>query len=99
MAMSRVFYILLALTVALAGLAFHVRNSQEIVLDYVLGTVAVELSWVVVAAVIIGAALGMLGMTSSVFKLRRELWRLKRQHDQSNRELSSLKAIALKDGG
>ncbi|MGR8918065.1 MAG: LapA family protein [Gammaproteobacteria bacterium] len=96
--MSRVLYLTFAILVALAGLAFHVRNRQEITLDYFAGALDVELSWLVVASLVLGVILGVLGMTSSLLRLKREVRRLSRQHELASRELSSLRAVALKDG-
>lgn len=94
---ARVLYLLLAALVALVGLAFHVRNKQTIVLDYFAGTVTVELSLVVVGALVLGTLLGALVMVSSVFRLKTEVRRLKRRQLIAGRELASLRAISAKD--
>ncbi|MEQ8661490.1 MAG: LapA family protein [Gammaproteobacteria bacterium] len=97
--MSRVLYLTLAILVALAGFAFHVRNNQPITLDYVGGTIDLELSWIMVATLLIGVALGVLGMSTSLLRARREARRLARRNEQAERELDSLRAVALKDAG
>lgn len=95
--MARVLYLAIAGLVALAGLAFHIRNKQDIVLDYFAGTVKVELSLVVVGALVLGVALGALVMSSSVLRLKTEVRRLKRRQQITGRELASLRAITAKD--
>jgi len=95
--MSRVLYLAVAIIVALAGLALHVRNDTFVIVDYVLGTVEMSLSWVIVAALVSGALLGILGMTSSVLRLRYANGRLARRNEQIEREIANLRALTLKD--
>ena len=95
--MTRLIYLLIAVLVALTGLAFHIRNKQDIVLDYFAGTVTVELSLVVVASLVLGVVLGALLMASSVLRLKAEIRRLKRRQQIAGRELASLRAISAKD--
>lgn len=95
--MARVLYLAIAGLVALAGLAFHIRNKQDIVLDYFAGTVTLELSLVVVAALVLGVVLGAVVMSSSLLRLKTELRRLKRRQQIAARELASLRAISAKD--
>lgn len=95
--MARALYLSIAVLVALAGLAFHIRNKQDIVLDYFAGTVTVELSLVVVGALVLGVALGALVMSSAVLRLKNEVRRLKRRQVIAGRELASLRAITAKD--
>lgn len=96
-AVARVLYLAIAGLVALAGLAFHIRNKQDIVLDYFAGTVEVELSLVVVAALVLGVVLGAVVMSSTVLGLKTEVRRLKRRQHIAGRELASLRAITAKD--
>lgn len=95
--MTRLIYLLIAVLVALAGLAFHIRNKQDIVLDYFAGTVTIELSLVVVASLVLGVLLGVLVTASSVLRLKAEIRRLKRRQQIAGRELASLRAISAKD--
>lgn len=95
--MTRLIYLLIAVLVALTGLAFHIRNKQDIALDYFAGTVTVELSLVVVASLVLGVLLGALVMASSVLRLKTEIRRLKRRQQIAGRELASLRAISAKD--
>ena len=95
--MARVLYLILAVVVAGAGLAFDVRNKQIIEVDYFIGRAALEVSSIAVAALLIGVVLGVIAMTSIVFGLRRELRRAKRGQRLVQRELEGLRATALKD--
>ena len=95
--MARLLYMAIAVLVAVGGLAFYLRNKQSIVLDYIAGKVEVELSLVVVAALVLGVALGVIAMLSVVLGLKNEVRRLKRRQQIAGRELQSLRVIAAKD--
>ena len=95
--MARVLYLAIAVLVALSGLAFHLRNKQDIALDYFAGTVTVELSLVVVGSLVLGVALGALVMSSTLLRQTAEIRRLKRRQLIAGRELASLRAISAKD--
>ena len=97
--MARVLYLTMAILVALGGFAFHVRNSQEVIVNFVVTAVNVQLSWALVAALVVGAALGLLTMTGRLVRLQAELRRLKRRDERSQREVASLRALSLKDAG
>ena len=56
-----------------------------------------SLSWVIVAALVGGALLGVLGMTSNVLRLRYANGRLARRNAQIEREIANLRALACKD--
>lgn len=95
--MTRVLYLAFALLVALAGLAFHVRNDTPVTLDYVAGSVEISLSWVLVGALVCGVFLGVLAMSASLLRIRLENRRLARRGEQIEREAANLRALALKD--
>ena len=97
--MARVLYLAFAILIAIGGLAFYVRNDQEILLNYFVGSVTVELSLVVVGALALGALLGVLAMTATVLGLKREIMRLTRRNQAAGRELASLRAVTFKDAG
>lgn len=95
----RIFYIVFALLVAVAGLAFHARNNQPISLDFFAAQIRVDLSWVVVATLSLGAVLGIFAMSAKVVALKARVRRLEQAREQASRELTSLRAVALKDAG
>lgn len=63
--------LLTALVALIAGLAFHSRNHQPVPLDLYVTRVDLPLSWIVVAALAVGAALGMLAMLPGLLRGRR----------------------------
>ena len=97
--MSRILYMAFAMIIGVAGLAFHVRNNQPITLDYFAGDIALDLSWIVVACVVIGVALGATAMGVTVIRLRHELRGMNRRCEKAEREVSSLRDMKLKDVG
>lgn len=95
--MTRVLYLTFAILVALIGLALHVRNDVMVEVDYLFGTIDITLSWVLVAALVVGAIVGVLGMMSTVLRLRYTNRRLTRRNERVEREVANLRAHALKD--
>ena len=57
------------------------------------------LSWIVVACVVIGVALGATAMGVTVIRLRHELRGMNRRCEKAEREVSSLRDMKLKDVG
>ena len=96
-AVARVLYLTFAILVALAGLGFHVLNDQPVELNYFVGALEVQLSWVVVAVLVAGVLLGVLAMSASLLRARGEVKRLSRRNEQVEREVASLRAATLKD--
>ncbi|MGE3772050.1 MAG: lipopolysaccharide assembly protein LapA domain-containing protein [Gammaproteobacteria bacterium] len=78
--MGRVLRAVVLLLVALAGLAFHVRNHAPLTLDFYAFQTVVPASWLVVGGLVVGVALGVLAMLP-------ERWRLARQLKRRTREL------------
>ena len=95
--MARLLYLAVALLVAVVGILFHVRNRQPVLFDYFAGKTEIELSLVVVGALALGVALGMLAMASVVLGLKHELRRQRRRQQITGRELDSLRALTAKD--
>jgi len=76
-----------ALTVLIAGLAFHVRNNGPITLDLYAIELTVPVSWIVVGALVLGVMLGLLATVPDRLHTARLL---KRQA----RELAVLRAAS-----
>lgn len=95
--MTRVLYLTFAILVALIGLGLHVRNDAMVEVDYLFGTIDITLSWVLVAALVVGAMIGVIGMTATVLRLRYANRRLSRRNERVEREVANLRAHALKD--
>ena len=95
--MSRVMYLTVAILCAAMGLIFHLRNRQTVELDYLLGTVEIDLSWALVGAVICGAFFGVLGMSSTLLRMRRRLVKLEKRAAAAERGATSESLVSLHD--
>ncbi len=69
----------LILLVVLIGLAFHVRNGQQVTVDYYLGSSEIPLSMALAVALLGGAILGVLSGLPAWLKLKRDKAKLNRQ--------------------
>lgn len=95
--MSRIVTILTLLFVIVIGLALHLRNKQEVVLDYYLNTHEFSLSLVIVGSVFVGAILGVLASLPLVIKLKHENVRLGKKVKINEKELNNLRVFPIKD--
>ena len=96
--MSRLLKVGIFMFVLLVGLIFHLRNEQNVVFDYYLGTLELPLSAGFVIVLAIGVALGALAGVPALLKLKRENARLLRQIALSEQEINALRVIPVKDG-
>ena len=69
----------LILLVVLIGLAFHVRNGQQVVVDFYLGSFDLPLSMALAVALLGGAILAVLSGLPPWLKLKRDKAKLNRQ--------------------
>ncbi len=84
--MGRMIRAVVLLLVALAGLAFHVRNHAPLTLDFYGFQTVVPASWLGVGGLVLGVALGALAMLP-------ERWRLARQLKRRTRELELARSV------
>lgn len=83
--------------IVVIGLAFHVRNDQLVSLDYYLGTIDISLSILVIAAMLVGAVLGIITSLGIILPLKREKSRLNKQVKQAEKEVENLRSLPLQD--
>ncbi|MBT8445560.1 MAG: LapA family protein [Gammaproteobacteria bacterium] len=89
--------LVLVLVVVFVGLAFHIKNDAPISLNYYLGTAELPLSWVVVAALLLGVLLGAVVTSFSILRLKMEIRGLRREKETASREIANLRAIPIND--
>lgn len=65
--------LLIVVVALILGLAFHSRNHQMVALDLYMSKVDVPLSWVVVAALMVGALMGAIALLPWLLRSRRAL--------------------------
>lgn len=95
--MSRIAKLILVLAVLLLGLVFHLKNNQLIELNYYLGTLELSLSLLVVVVLCVGAVLGALASLPLIVSLKRQQMKLKRQIENSEKEINNLRVLPVKD--
>ncbi len=90
---SIIFFIILIIL----GLSFSLLNATLVPLNYYFSSVELPLAFALMTALMIGALFGALGVLSVVIKLKRETMRLKKTINASERELSQLRILPIKD--
>ena len=93
----RVLKMLVILLAMVAGSVFAVLNPQPVGVDYYFGKFELPLSVVVVAALGIGALLGMLAGLGAMLGLKRENSRLRRRERLTAEDVSNLRTIPIKE--
>ncbi|MBK1734512.1 hypothetical protein CKO15_04270 [Halorhodospira abdelmalekii] len=93
--MRRIFAIFGISLIVLFGLAFSVLNADPVVLDLFFDEVEVAISVAMVAALIIGAGLGVLASLGAIWRKGREIQRLRRQVGYAERQLQALRRTPL----
>ena len=95
--MSRVLKIILFVLVFLVGLLFHLRNQQQVVVDYYLGVAELSFSASMVVILAVGIFLGYVVGLPASFRLKRENARLTKQVSLSEQEVNALRVLPVKD--
>lgn len=95
--MARILLGILFLILLILGLSFAVLNAGSVPLNYYLGKVELPLALVVVAALAVGAILGVLVSLGMVLRLKRQVRQLRRQVQTAEKEVTNLRTIPLKD--
>lgn len=95
--MQRVIGSLLLLVLLVIGLSFSFLNAHSVTLQYYFGAQSAPLSFVIVAALIFGAILGVLASLGVILRQRREIARLRREVRVHEQEVANLRNIPLKD--
>lgn len=95
--MSRIAKLILVFVILLIGLAFHLKNNQLIELNYYVDVINLPMSWLVVLVLFIGSMLGVLASLPIIIKLKRDKIMLERQIKNSEKEITNLRVMPVKD--
>lgn len=95
--MKRLFVFLFILVVVVLGLGFAVLNAEPVAVNFYFGTMDAPLSMVVVFAIVVGAALGVIASLKMVLVQRRRAGKLQRQVQLAEQELKNLRELPIKD--
>lgn len=95
--MSRIVKICIFLFVLFLGLIFHLRNHQLVVIDYYLGVAELPFSAIVVFVLSLGVILGVLVSIPVRVNLKRENARLRKKISLTEKEITALRVMPIKD--
>lgn len=84
--MKTLFYIIFIIAVLAVGLIFTIYNSSIVQFHYIVDSVSLPLSVIIIVAVILGATLGLLASSIIVIRTRAELAKLKKNVKKSGSE-------------
>jgi len=89
--------ILLMIVVCAVSLLFFAQNNQDVVLSYFIGESNIPLSFIILASLIIGIAIGLLVLSSSLVKHKFRARLFEKRLEQKKQELENLRALPLRD--
>ncbi|MBT7951401.1 MAG: LapA family protein [Gammaproteobacteria bacterium] len=95
--MSRLVKLCIFLFVLSLGLIFHLRNDQMVLMDYYIGVLELPFSFVVVFILSIGVILGIAVSIPARIKLKTENARLLKQLNVTEKEITALRVLPVKD--
>ncbi len=95
--MKRVLGFFLILLVLVFGLFFGLLNAESVHINYFFGSRDLPLSFVLVMMLIIGALAGALAGLGLVFRVKREVYRLRREIRLAEKELKNLRSLPIKE--
>ena len=95
--LKKIVLLALAIIVFIVGLAFYLRNDQQIAVNYFLGSLELSFSIWLLLVLVIGVLLGWLTSLPVIFKLKRQNSRLSRQVKVTEKEINNLRVLPVKD--
>ncbi|MDZ7662769.1 LapA family protein [Thiohalophilus sp.] len=95
--MLKIIYIAVIVLLVITGLVFAVLNAEPVAFNYYFDTLSIPLSLSMLVAMIIGAILGVLASAGVILRHKREIARLRKAVDMSEKEINNLRSIPLRD--
>ncbi len=95
--MKRILSFLIISLVVVIGVGFAAINAELVQFNYYLGSIQIPLSLLIVLAIAIGASLGILVSLSFSLSQRRELARLRKKINLTEREVKNLREIPIRN--
>jgi len=93
----RILSLAILLIVLLLGLSFAVLNADSISINYYLGEQEIPLSVALVLALVLGALLGILASLSVILRQRTRISMLNRTVTMTEKEITNLRSLPIKD--
>jgi len=96
--MKRFLYGILVLVVSLVGVTFTTKNAQVVELNYYFDIHWVTpLSFMLLTALTVGIALGLLASLAMQAHMQRQLLQVRRENRQLEQEVNNLRALPIRD--
>ncbi len=95
--MRKLFFLLLFALIFIFSAAFAAFNMNDVTVNFYFGEFTLPLSAVLVMAMLLGVAIGMIVLVLTTLKLRYENRRLQHRLTVSEQEINSLRIMPIKD--
>jgi len=95
--MSKIFYAIAIVLIALLGVIFAILNAEPVQFNYYFGSTQTPFSLAIILAMLVGAILGLLASLGMILKAKRQVARLKRSTEVTEKEIANLRAIPIKN--
>lgn len=95
--MSKILYSVIFIFIALLGIIFAVLNADLVNLNYYFDSKEIPLSLAIILSMFLGAILGVLASLSFMLRHRKEVSRLRKAVEVTEKEISNLRAIPIKN--
>ncbi|MFV2061176.1 MAG: lipopolysaccharide assembly LapA domain-containing protein [Gammaproteobacteria bacterium] len=84
--MKNIFYFIFFILVLALGLIFTIYNSVDVPFNYVINSISLPLSLIIILAIVAGAVLGLLASSIIILRLRNEIAHFKKNQKKSDNE-------------
>jgi len=95
--MSKLFLIVFLVVVLVIAVSFSVINAHDVRLNYYLGELDLPLSFLVVAALILGSILGAMAMVKPILRQKLEIAKLRKEIKVNQKEITNLRSLPMKE--
>jgi len=95
--MSKIFYAIAIVLITLLGVIFAILNAEPVQFNYYFGSAQIPLSLAIILAMLLGAILGLLASLAMILKAKRQVSKLKRSAEVTEKEIANLRAIPIKN--
>lgn len=95
--MLKIIYIAVIVLLVITGLVFAVLNAEPVQFNYYFDSLSIPLSLSLLAAMIVGAILGVLASAGVILRHKREVLRLRKAVDIAEKEVNNLRSLPLRD--
>lgn len=94
---KRILYTLTFIVVLLGGLLFFAKNNQTLEFNYIVDTVELPFSLVMLASLGLGVVLGLLATVPLILQLHHRNASLKKRIKKTEKEVDNLRVLPMKD--